>query len=150
MCGSATLAMEESSTSMNVASVTVMAITHGLTRVVLSGARGAPGRLPQPYRGLDGHSRPKLFQIILTGVKPDANRHALNHLDVVARCVFRRQDAAARAGNGGDALDRAFEVLLQRIDMDLRPLPGVHFGKLRLLEICSDPSIPVATIIIRG
>ena len=32
MCGSATLAMEESSTSMNVASVTVMATIHGLTR----------------------------------------------------------------------------------------------------------------------
>ena len=30
MCGSATLAMEVSSTSMNVASVTVMAITQGL------------------------------------------------------------------------------------------------------------------------
>src|SRR5689334_25367209 len=30
MCGSATLAMEVSSTSMNVASVTVTAITHGL------------------------------------------------------------------------------------------------------------------------
>ena len=30
MCGSATLAIEVSSTSMNVASVTVIAITHGL------------------------------------------------------------------------------------------------------------------------
>src|SRR5579872_2311617 len=32
MCGSETLAMELSSTSMNVASVTVMATIHGLTR----------------------------------------------------------------------------------------------------------------------
>src|SRR5215469_7944674 len=32
ICGSATLAMEVSSTSMNVASVTVMATIHGLTR----------------------------------------------------------------------------------------------------------------------
>src|SRR5579875_975727 len=31
MCGSATLAMEESSTSINVASVTVMATIHGFT-----------------------------------------------------------------------------------------------------------------------
>jgi hypothetical protein len=30
MCGNATFAMEESSTSMNVASVTVMATSHGL------------------------------------------------------------------------------------------------------------------------
>jgi hypothetical protein len=30
MCGSATLAIEPSSTSMNVANVTVIAITHGL------------------------------------------------------------------------------------------------------------------------
>ncbi len=32
MCGSETFAMELSSTSMNVASVTVMATTHGLAR----------------------------------------------------------------------------------------------------------------------
>ena len=114
MCGRATLATLVSSTSMNVASMTVSAISHG-TVAGLPVAGGAVGAgLPAAIHrtctcgttdipGASGWARVGRL------VEDDLDRHALDDLDVVAGGVFRRQQAEAGAGAGLDAVDVAAE-----------------------------------------
>jgi hypothetical protein len=58
-------------------------------------------------------------------VKHDLDRHALDHFDVVARCVFRRQQAETRAAAGLNAIDVPSKGLpMQRVNPDLDRLAG--------------------------
>src|SRR5580692_5446589 len=125
MCGRDTLAMEVSSTSMNVASVTVRAISHGLyfgfqgasiasvmslwdSHSWLSLLRELYGGQPRVAVLLEpnlrdyGHARPQAIEALLPRLEADAYRQALDDLHIVARRVFRREqtdDRASRAGH---------------------------------------------------
>src|ERR1700722_19082962 len=111
MCGSETLAMEESSTSINVAMVTVSATAQGLCEGFQSRCVPAGVMLtPDAYVRLHGHSRTQAIQTVLIGFETHANRDALHHLDVVPGGVFRRQDAGNGARAAADVLDVAFEI----------------------------------------
>ena len=55
-------------------------------------------------------------------------------LHEVARGVLGRQEAEARAGRAGDALDVALVVAVVAVDVDRRRLAGTHQLELRLLE----------------
>src|SRR6266702_2938910 len=95
MCGSATLAMAVSSTSMNVASVTVNATSQGLCR----GLQGVltPGSLLHADRHDHRLTRAQ-GQALGHAVQRDAHRDPLGDLDVVAGGVLGRQQREARAG----------------------------------------------------
>src|SRR5579863_3203559 len=113
MCGKATLAMEVSRTSINVASVTVTAITQGL--IEPSGMRSlwmnfsimvvyvfrAP--LFGDYRGIHIHTRPQNRHLTGNGIEHNFYREALHYFHEIAGGIFGRQQtdhAAAGPGNG--------------------------------------------------
>src|SRR5690242_20387691 len=98
MCGSATLAMLLSSTSMNAASETVTAMIHGLTlgfQTMGSDMFPSPISLVTLLRkdsGIYVHTRAKdksLGRI----VQQNFYGNALDYLDVIASGVFGRQQA---------------------------------------------------------
>src|ERR1700745_2698974 len=126
MCGSATLAMEVSSTSMNVASVTVTAITQGL--IEPSGIRNFDRNLSFPLRleiissladflcvksrssvrercRHHVHSRSQNRLLWGNWIENDFYRHALDNLYVISRGVFRRQQTQHRAGRSSDRIN---------------------------------------------
>src|SRR5215472_1506898 len=93
MCGNATLAMEVSSTSMNVASVTVTAITQGLivpsgmrnlemTLSIMVDARKVP--LLRNYRGIHIHARTQNRHLGRNRIQNNLYREALHHLHEIA------------------------------------------------------------------
>src|SRR5580704_15093130 len=114
MCGSATLATLVSSTSMNVASITVPAMIHGLIAGLMAPgagmrssttsvcrtvgiARSPVGVLLGENGRFDVHSRTQ--HLIATGnrIEHDLHGNPLNNFDVIAGGVFRRQQAHAGA-----------------------------------------------------
>src|SRR5271168_4368405 len=121
MCGRATLAMEVSSTSMNVASVTVTAITQGLiepsgmrsfemslffmrqlyyapdTRIASTGPK-----LFRYHRGIHIHARPQHGFFWRNGIEDDFHGNALHDFHVISRGVFRGQETQHRASGSGD------------------------------------------------
>src|SRR5487761_1909855 len=149
MCGSATLAMLVSSTSMNVASVTVSAMTHGLC----FGAHGAAtGRaagcssiaslmdsLLQLHRGRHRHALPQQMIVMLSRVERNPHRDPLHHFHVISGGVFRRQQAHASAAGACDPLDLARVLAAVGVHVDLHRLADAHFLELRLLEIRRHP-----------
>jgi hypothetical protein len=74
MCGSATLAMEVSSTSMNAASATVMAISQGLTRGFHGACAVACGlftvTLPGAGKAVEAADKSRLLGEVLMGTAP--------------------------------------------------------------------------------
>src|ERR1700692_1852235 len=136
--------MEVSSTSMNVASVTVSAITQGL--IDPSGIRNfemslffmalAISRsvsmttfsdaLFRDHRGVHVHSRPQNRYILRDRIENDLYGNALHNLHVVAGGVFRRQQAQHRARCAGDGIDMAAKCAAVGIDLYFRFLPGLH------------------------
>src|ERR1035438_10144223 len=91
--GSATLAMLVSSTSMNVASVTVRAMIHGLTAgrhsaVSFMVMDAALMFLLNPDLRRHRHPRTQFVSLQLAGLKVNLNRDALDYLDVIAGRVF--------------------------------------------------------------
>src|SRR5262252_4545298 len=149
MCGSDTLTTLVSSTSMKVASITEMAMIHGLMFGCSSAMASKPSALvsPSPYlsrkdRWFSGESRPQQPLGILIGIQHDLDRHALHHLDEVPSRVFRRQQREPGAGGAGDAVDFAGEFLAaDRVDLHGRPLARTHVLQLRLLEVRDDPHL---------
>src|SRR5579863_191972 len=79
MCGSATLAMLVSSTSMNAASATTTAISHGLYFGVQTSV-GSATILLDVHFGIDREARTQAMIAILAGIEIDAYGHALHHL----------------------------------------------------------------------
>ena len=93
MCGSATLAMEESSTSMKVASVTVSATIQGLCdgfQFREEWIAERPTLIPDAHVWLNRHAGAQAIQAGLIGLEAHAHRNALHHFDVVAGGVFGR------------------------------------------------------------
>src|SRR5580658_4877517 len=131
MCGSATLAMLVSSTSMNVARVTVRAMTQGLT----AGRHAAASSIvieaaPIIYRSIvylatqlfidpdlrhNRHSRAEFVSLGFVLVEYDFHGDALHHFDVVAGSIFWRQQAEARSAGPGNGIDVAFISFSRRI-----------------------------------
>src|ERR1700730_15226909 len=108
MCGRATFATLVSRTSMNVARVTVSAMIHGLMtgrgrQAESSGIAAAPNLFHFDFR-FDGHSQAQVVIAVLSLIEDDFYGDALHHLHVIARGVFRRQQAGARAAGAGDAI----------------------------------------------
>src|SRR4051794_18498623 len=110
MCGSATFATEVSSTSMNVASMTVIAITQGLIwgGDIVCARWSASACVPMnpcfllgEDRRVDVHAgrQERIFRQI---VEHEFYRDALNHLHEVARCILGRQQAQPRARSACD------------------------------------------------
>ena len=127
MCGSATLAMEVSSTSMNVASVTVSAMIQGLTADARRRRRSmvaVAALISNPDLGLDRHAGTQLVILVCTGFEDDLHRNALHDFHVVAGGVFRRQQAEARAAGAGDAVDLAVVGSAVGVDVDGDALAG--------------------------
>src|ERR1700682_1130671 len=168
MWGKETLAMLVSSTSMKVASVTVSAIIHGFTAggvyAALVGSVAAAASLisptpsfhPQtvfhtdpisprplfhPDLGLHRHTQTQRVILILTRLKYDFRGYALHNFYVIARGIFGRQKAEARARCARNALDMAFVLAGKGVDGNSHALPWVHMGELSFLEIGGDPYI---------
>src|SRR6185437_6143041 len=74
-------------------------------------------------------------------VKEDPNGYSLHHLYVVARRVFRGQQAEPRARRGGDAFDVTFVSAAIRIAFNLDRLADLHRLQLTLFEIRRDPDV---------
>src|SRR5579872_307016 len=97
ICGRATLATLVSSTSMNVASITVPAITHGLTSGfstpsdVSCGIESLTASSLGQDRGLDIHSGAKHRISAGNGIEDDLHWNPLDHFHVVSARVLGRQ-----------------------------------------------------------
>src|SRR5436305_11422917 len=72
--------------------------------------RRGPRPLPHLDLRVDRHAGAQEVAAVLAFVDADADRQALHDLDEVAGRVLRRQEAEARAGRRGDALDVAAQV----------------------------------------
>ena len=124
MCGSDTLTTVVSSTTMKVPSITD-------DRRRATGGRGRC-RSPLAVPSCDVVSvHQRVNTVAVTdmpgrsrcsgswpGVEHDLHRDALHDLHVVAGGVLRRQQAEARAGRGGDAVDLAGELAAVGVDVD--------------------------------
>src|SRR5689334_1369046 len=100
MCGSATLAMEVSITSMNVASVTVSATAHGLC----PGCQPSDSRfamLLHPDLRLDAHPGAQALQSRLAALEAQPHRQTLHHLHEIPGRVFRWEQTCDRAACRG-------------------------------------------------
>src|SRR5262245_22838138 len=78
---------------------------------------------------------------ILSRIEPDSHRKALNYLDVVAGCIFRRQETVQLAACAGQPLDESLILLAGCIDMNCHRLASVHLAYLRLTEVRRNPDI---------
>src|SRR5579862_7915988 len=108
MCGSDTLAMEMSITSMNVAMVTVSATAHGLCPGCQPCA--SSGMLLDPDLRLHRHARPQPVQPALAFLKSNPHRQPLHYLDEISRRVLRRQQARHCAARRRHALYVPVEI----------------------------------------
>src|ERR1700675_860698 len=148
--------MAVSSTSMNAASETTAAISHGLTlrfagvdepcgsKVFGAAAIASPENLmvtSHPHCRLHRHSRAQPMVRVLARVEANPHRQSLYDLDVVAGGVFWRQQAVELARRAGNSLDVAVVVAPCSIDVNLDGLAATHLTQLRLAEISGDPDI---------
>src|SRR5271156_3954849 len=148
--------MAVSSTSMNAASETTAAISHGLTlrfagvdepygsKVFGAAAIASPERLrvtSHPHGRLHRHSRAQPMVRVLARVEANPHRQALNDLDIVAGRVFGRQQAVELARRAGYTLDVAVVVAPCSIDVNLDGLAATHLTQLRLAEVSGGPDI---------
>ena len=110
MCGSATFATEVSSTSINVASITETAISHGLNVGTHccggvppdSSAISAYLTLTVGSADIPGH---ELLYFVGRLVEDDLYRNSLNDLYEISRGVFGWKYAEPRTGSGLEAFD---------------------------------------------
>src|SRR6202034_1218176 len=95
-----------SSTSMNVASVTVRAIIQGVTggRWYVSDAMDSLRSLHVNF-GFHGHSQPQRKVFVLSRLQDNFYRYALNDFDIVTGGVLGRQQAQACATGIGKTID---------------------------------------------
>src|SRR2546429_2632111 len=163
ICGSATFAMDVSSTSMNVASVTLTAISQGL--IVPSGNLSLVRILsriasnlwpcavstyyrsnPYPYstlirnhRRIHVHPRPQDGLLRRNRVQHDLHGDPLHDFHVISRRVLRRQQAQHGTRCPRNRIHSSAESLSVRIHLDFCFLPGLHVPQLRLFEIRRHP-----------
>jgi len=79
--------------------------------------------------------------LVRSGIKHDFDRNALNYLDIIAGCIFRREQTEARATRTGYAIDSSFVLAVVRIHFDRDALLRFHIAQLRFLEVGSDPDV---------
>ena len=72
-------------------------------------------RLAQPYFWLHRHSGMEKVLGILARREANADGQALNHLDIVAGRILRRQQAEAIAARAREILDIALVVAAERV-----------------------------------
>src|SRR5690348_13895165 len=157
-----------SSTSMNAASETAPAIIQGFIGV--SGAGGLTGadifgaalilfgarsrsysRLAgscenlmigrQPDGRFDRHARTQSAPGILSRIESNPDRQSLYYLDVVAGCIFRRQQTVELSGGSGHPFDIAAVIASGGVYVDGDRLPSAHPAQLRFAKIGSNPDI---------
>src|ERR1700723_199099 len=143
MWGSATLATLVSSTSMNVARVTVSAMIQGLMtgrgrQAESLGMAAAPNLLHFDL-GVDGHAQAQLMIAVLAFFEDELHRDALHYFYVISRGVFGRQQAGARAAGTGDAVHVGFVGAAVGVHFNFRGLAGPHVLQLRFFVVCGDP-----------
>src|SRR5260370_17878285 len=146
ICGSATLAMLVSSTSMNVASVTVRAMIQGLTAgrhsaapfmviaaepiLISTGAnlsiQSLKDSMPlfKPHLRHHRHPRTQFMPLVLARLEHDLHRYALHNFALVPARAFGWQQAEARSAGAGDGIDMPLVSLASRIDRDLSRQPS--------------------------
>src|ERR1700742_466125 len=166
MCGSATLTMVVSRTSMNAASGTTMAISHGFAAGFHADA-SPPDEAPPfaasapliatPFAAACRAPSPPSFQIHLrrnrkpeskrpvvwqTCVDDDLDRHTLHDFHEVAGRVFGWKRGEARAAAELHAVHVAAQIELRvGVDTDFDLVAGTHAFELRLLEVRGDPDL---------
>src|SRR5580765_4428779 len=89
----------------------------------------------------DRHARAQAVVGILSRFKHDLHRHALHHLDVIARRILGWKQAELRAGRRREAVDAPFELAIQPVNADRDRLPRLHPSELRFLEVGRDPDV---------
>ena len=89
--------------------------------------------------GFDGHSQAQLVIAVLAWFENDLYRDALHYFHVIARGIFGRQQASARAAGAGDAVHVAFVGAAVGVHLDFSGLAGAHVFQLRFLVIGGDP-----------
>src|ERR1051326_1347429 len=145
----ATLAMEMSITSMNVASEPVNATSRGL---IFTCSRLSPCSAIDPSDSLDFYfrcdrqaGREKHFIVgIYAVVENDFDWDALDNFDKISRGIFWRKNAKARARAGLDGIDVTFEFCpAERIHFDCHRLSWLHVFELCFLEIGCDPYVRI-------
>src|SRR5579872_3097376 len=151
MCGRATLAMLVSSTSMNAAIATTMAISQGLNFGVQGTGCGetlvaglsaiCPALSVDVHLGIDRHSGSQQMVRILARVKIDADGNPLYHLDVISRGVLGRQQAEPRPTGAPDARHVTVILAIIGIYAEHDLLARLHMLQLRLFEVGRDPDV---------
>src|SRR5580704_10843817 len=143
MYGRATFAIDVSSSSMKVASVTVTAMNHGLTEDrLMDGFPFDTAALSTHVDcGLDRHSRPQQVLFVLILIEPDSHGESLHYLDVVSGSVLGREQAEQRTGGAGKALNLSLVVTSESVDPDRYGFTRAHMSELRFFEVCGDPDV---------
>src|SRR5882724_3018854 len=105
-------------------------------------ARGAPRRnSSHEYIRHYVHARPKLVVSVLSWLENNLYRNPLDDLDVVARSIFRWQQAEQRSRRASNAIHMTSESPAVRIHVNLCFLPSLHVPELRLFEVRSNPDL---------
>src|ERR1700736_477396 len=78
---------------------------------------------------------------ILFGLEIDADWNALDHLHIIPGCIFRREQAKARAAGAPDTRNATSVVPAVGVHAELDLLAWLHTAELRFLEISDHPDI---------
>src|SRR6195256_6192807 len=89
----------------------------------------------------DRHARPQLMIRVLALIQAKPHWQTLNHLYIIASCIFRREQAEYGSRAPGDALDMAGISASIRIDIDFHRVTWANIPELRLLEIRGYPDV---------
>src|ERR1700685_861323 len=145
--------MEVSSTSMNVARVTVRAMIQGLTAGRQASAWSSVAEaeliyedscrnsLTDPDFGFHRHAGAEFVVFISSRLEHNLDRNALHHFHVVASGIFGRQQAEAGAAGAGDAIDFTLVIASGRIYFDVDFLTDFHLTQLRLFKVGGNPDV---------
>src|SRR5579875_3575991 len=141
--GSATLAMLVSSTSMNAASATTTAISHGLCFGCqrCSGRAARVSALADIHARHGGHARPQPVIRVLARIDIDAHGNPLHDFHVIAGGVLRRQQTKPGPGRAPHGFEFSGVCAAVSIDGELYLVAGLHAAKLRLFEIGRYPNV---------
>src|SRR5208282_133022 len=90
------------------------------------------------------HPRPQLMSPGFPRLENYFYRNTLHDFHVVAGSVLGRQQTETLSAGARDGIDAPLILLPGSIYRHLRRLAGMNVLQLRLLEICSDPEVPLA------
>src|ERR1700733_7904714 len=100
---------------MNVASVTVTAMNHGLMAGFPFDTAALSAHI---HCWLDRHSRPQHVCFVLILVEPDSHGESLHYLDVVSGRVLGREQAEQRTGGAWKTLNPSFVIASESVHSD--------------------------------